>query len=122
MNSHRRWRDAALQPSASLRLTLADTACARLQGLLFRAPLSDSEGLWLVPCKAVHTFGMRYAIDVVFLDGDRRIIKVVSELAPNRWAAAWAARSVIEVRGGYCEKHPDLQSAVSRALLDTSPW
>jgi uncharacterized protein len=64
--------------------------------LLGRPRLRREEGLWLTPCRSVHTFGMHYAIDLVFMDGQTRVIKCVEALAPRSFAACPKAYSVIE--------------------------
>ena len=65
---------------------LADTFWLRLKGLLGTAALPEGEGLFLCPCNCVHTCGMRYAIDVLFLDSDGRILKLVQALEKNKVA------------------------------------
>jgi len=55
-----------------------------------------------MPCNSVHTFGMRYAIDVIFLDKKNRVIRMVQELRPNRLSpVVWKARSVLELPASY---------------------
>src|SRR5207247_10946212 len=66
------------------RLRLAHTAWARLQGLLGTKRLDPGDGLWLRPCRQIHMFGMRYAVDAVFLDERRRVVRALSGLAPWR--------------------------------------
>lgn len=56
----------------------------RALGLLGRAALADDSGLWLSPCRSVHTLGMRMAIDVVFLDAELRVLRVCEALPPWR--------------------------------------
>lgn len=75
----------------------ASSFTARMFGLLGRRPLDRGEALWLKPCASVHTLGMRYSIDVVFLDRDGAVIDVRSALAPRRVAASGNARSVLEL-------------------------
>lgn len=72
----------------------------RLVGLLGRRALSADEALWIEPCGSVHTFGMRFAIDVVFLDRVGRIVRVVNALPPGRWCRAPGARVAIEFAAG----------------------
>ena len=79
---------------------LADTFWPRLKGLLGTAALPEGEGLWLCPCNCVHTCGMRYAIDVLFVDSDGRILKLVQALAPWRSACCWRAAAVLELPAG----------------------
>ena len=64
-----------------------DTACSpltRLRGLLGRTKLDPGEGLLLRPCNGVHTWGMRFAIDVLFLDAQNRVIRLDPSLPPSR--------------------------------------
>jgi uncharacterized membrane protein (UPF0127 family) len=70
---------------------------ARLFGLLWRRPLERAEALWIKPCTSVHTLGMRYPIDVVFLDREGAVVGLRSALAPRRLAGARRARSVLEL-------------------------
>ena len=83
---------------------LANTFWPRLKGLLGTAALPEGEGLWLCPCNCVHTCGMRYAIDVLFLDSDGRILKLVQELAPWRSACCWQAAAVLELPAGTVQR------------------
>ena len=83
------------------RVRMADGWWSRLLGLLGREPLSDGEGLLLVPCRAVHLFGMRYPLDVVFLDRSGAVVAVYHHLAPgSRSAWHWSAAIALEVRAG----------------------
>jgi protein-S-isoprenylcysteine O-methyltransferase Ste14/uncharacterized membrane protein (UPF0127 family) len=79
----------------------AHTHWARLVGLLATPRLAPGEGLWLRPCRQVHMFGMRYPIDVVFLDERLDVVHTIPALAP--WAMSprvGAATSVIELPAG----------------------
>lgn len=76
-------------------IAVADRWWQRLRGLLGRSPLSAGAGLLLQPCRAVHMFGMRYAVDVAFLDRRGSVVAVYHRLAPgqrSRWhqGAAYA--------------------------------
>jgi uncharacterized protein len=84
------------------RTWLADTALARLRGLLNRPALAPdgSEGLLLRPCGSVHTFGMEYPIDVVFLDVDGHVLKVREGLLPLRASACPGALQALELFAG----------------------
>jgi uncharacterized protein len=79
---------------------VADRWIARLVGLLGTPDLAPEEGLWITPCRSVHTWGMRAAIACAFVDGDGRVLRVVDPLAPRRSAGARGARSVLEARAG----------------------
>jgi uncharacterized protein len=79
------------------RVTLANTFWTRLRGLIGRRHLAPTEALWLRPCYGVHTFWMFFAIDVIFLDRELRIVKLVENLRPFRLTMPHGqARSVLE--------------------------
>ena len=78
----------------------AETMFERMRGLLARPPLSADQGFWLEPCNSIHSFAMRYALDVVFLDADGHIVKLVENLNPWRVAAAIPARVTLELQSG----------------------
>jgi uncharacterized protein len=82
------------------RCLLAETSLARLRGLLGRSGLSSGEGLLLRPAGSVHTAFMQFTIDVVFLDRNLRVLKVVPELVPWRTAGCRGARAVLELPAG----------------------
>jgi len=79
----------------------------RLLGLYRRQPLGADEGLWIVPCTAVHTLCLAYPLDVVFLDDHDVPICVCAGLRPNRAAWCWRAASVVELSAGFCQHHAD---------------
>jgi len=81
-------------------LEVANHGSNRMKGLLGRDGLSPGEGLWIMPCEAIHTFGMRFAIDLVYLDRKKRIRKVKSSVPPWRMSACLTAHSVIELPSG----------------------
>ncbi|MDQ4030583.1 MAG: DUF192 domain-containing protein [Actinomycetota bacterium] len=82
------------------RCKLADSAPARLRGLLGRKSLPPDEGVLLRPAGSVHTAFMRFSIDVVFLDRELAVLDVVHELAPWRAAARRGAKAVLELAAG----------------------
>ena len=94
------------------RCLLAETSLARLRGLLGRSGLSSGEGLLLRPAGSVHTAFMKFTIDVVFLDRDLRVLKVVPELVPWRTAGCRGARAVLELPAGEALKR-GLRAGVS---------
>jgi uncharacterized protein len=79
---------------------LADDSAARRRGLLGRKCLLPGEGLWIVPCEAVHTIGMQFPIDVVFLSVDNRVLKIRDSMPPWRLAGCFRAYSVLELPSG----------------------
>jgi uncharacterized protein len=86
------------------RCVLADTFWTRFRGLLGRKELAESEGLLIRPAGSVHTLFMRFPIDVVFLDGDHRVVKVVPGLRPWRLTAARRAGRTLELSAGACAR------------------
>jgi hypothetical protein len=79
---------------------VADRGARRRKGLLGRDGLAPGEGLWIVPCEAVHTFGMRFAIDLVYLNRAKRIVKIRHCVPPGRISGCLTAHSVLELRAG----------------------
>jgi len=86
----------------------------RLLGLHGVKPLGADEGLWIVPCAAVHTLGLTRVLDVVFLDARAHIIHVCAHLRPNRVAWCWRAHSVVELSAGFCARQPDFAVHIAR--------
>jgi uncharacterized membrane protein (UPF0127 family) len=82
-------------------LEVAETFRARSKGLLGKSSLMAGEGLLIRPCKAVHTIGMKFPIDVVFLDHRNQVIAFCMELRPNRLTSIrLRAASVLELPAG----------------------
>lgn len=78
---------------------------ARLRGLIGKASMEDTDGLWMARCWAIHTFGMRFPIDVVFIDGFQVVKKIVIEVCPYRPIVFCSgAEGVIELPAGTIEK------------------
>lgn len=71
---------------------------ARLRGLAFSEPTTDA--LHIPGCRSVHTFGMRYPLDLVWLDGGGAIVRIDRDVPPGRVRCCLAARSVVETRAG----------------------
>lgn len=86
------------------RLMLADSAPARLRGLLGRRSLPAGEGLLLRPAGSIHTAFMRFPIDAVFLDRGLTVLAVARRLPPWRVAARRGARAVLELAAGEAER------------------
>ena len=82
------------------RVGIADTSAKRRTGLLKHTGLEAGEGLWIAPTEAVHTFGMKFPIDVVFLDKKRKVLKIRSEMPRSRMALCLRAQSVLELPSG----------------------
>lgn len=76
----------------------------RAIGLLGRSMLEESEAMWFENCSFIHMFGMRMPIDLIFLDHDNRVLKVVEGLKPWRISLSIKAKKAVEVKSGICEK------------------
>lgn len=82
-------------------LLVAERTRERMRGLLGRNGLSQGTGLLLDPCGAIHTFGMRFALDVIFVDRRFRVCRVVQHVHPRRFClGGWRARATIELEAG----------------------
>jgi uncharacterized membrane protein (UPF0127 family) len=79
---------------------VAQTSAERRRGLLGVEELSDSAGLWIHPCEAIHTFGMKMPLDALFLTRDYKVRKILSNLPPRRIGFCLPAHSVLELRAG----------------------
>jgi uncharacterized membrane protein (UPF0127 family) len=79
---------------------VADDSRSRRTGLLKHERLEPGEGLWIAPCEAVHTFGMKFPIDVLFLDKKKRVRKIRAAMPPWRIAGCFFAHSVLELPAG----------------------
>lgn len=77
-------RNASLNTMIADKVAVAATRAARAVGLLSRTGFEPGEALWIVPSRGVHTWGMRFAIDVLALDEAGRVIDCVSNLRPWR--------------------------------------
>jgi uncharacterized membrane protein (UPF0127 family) len=82
----------------NLGVTLADTSFARLKGLIGRLRLKSSEGLWVVPSSGIHTLGVLFPLDLIYLDDSYQVIHVIEyfptfRIAPLKIKAA----SVLEL-------------------------
>lgn len=79
---------------------LADTSAKRRTGLLRHDHLEPGAGLWIVPCESVHTFFMKFAIDLVYVDKKNRVRKVRNAVPPWRLSACLTAHSILELPSG----------------------
>jgi uncharacterized membrane protein (UPF0127 family) len=104
---HKARQDSRLRVSNLTRNTVlatcmevADSSARRNRGLLGRERLAQGEGMWILPCAAVHTFWMRFSIDLIYLNRKNRISKLVSAVPPWRLSACLWAYSVLELPSG----------------------
>jgi uncharacterized protein len=93
---HNPFRGAMLADRAQI----ADTSKARNTGLLKHQRLDPGEGLWITPCEGVHTIGMKFPIDVLFLDKRHKVLKIRAAMPRWRMSACLWAHSVLELPSG----------------------
>jgi uncharacterized protein len=102
---------------------VADGILSRFLGLMFRAELPAGHGLALRPCNSVHMFFMRFPLDVVFVDGDGRVVRILHSLRP--WRATTlvrGAKAAIELPAGTARREGIVPNAVLRMVEDgTAP-
>lgn len=85
-------------------ISAARTSSERRVGLLKHRRLDEGAGLWIVPCEAVHTFFMRFAIDLIYLDRKNRVRSIVRALPPWRFSMCLPAHSVLELPTGTIDR------------------
>jgi uncharacterized membrane protein (UPF0127 family) len=82
---------------------------SRRKGLLGRDSLADNHALVLAPCGSVHTFGMRFPIDVLFVSADGNVIKIVERMGAWRMAGSLQACITVELPIGSVQRHQVVQ-------------
>ena len=82
-------------------ILLAEDFMSRLIGLMFKAKIEGADGLMIDPCRSIHTFFMRYSIDVVFISQKNSVVKIIRDLKPWRltWIY-WRATKTLELPAG----------------------
>jgi uncharacterized membrane protein (UPF0127 family) len=100
------------------RCAVADRMLARMRGLLGHKDFPAGDGILLRPCPSVHTLFMRFPIDVVFLDREGEVLKIVENLKPWRTAGARRAHSALELPAGEAAR---VGVAVGDRLVAESP-
>jgi uncharacterized membrane protein (UPF0127 family) len=100
----------------------ADSFVTRLVGLLKRKNLGPEEALWLMPSKGIHTIGMKFPIDVVFLSKDNIVLGVVSGMVPFRVSGVrLRGYSVLELPSGTIKKsRTEIGDQLEISLAETS--
>ncbi len=83
---------------------IANTSELRRRGLLKHTSLDPGDGLWIAPCEAVHCFGMKFAIDVIYLNKQKKILKMRPNMGKNRISFCLRAHSVLELPAGTIDK------------------
>ena len=97
-------RNLTKQSLLADRAILANTSATRRTGLLKHDSLPDGEGLLITPCEGVHTFGMKFPIDVIYLSKKRVVLKIRPEMPRRRISFCLRAHSVLELPAGMAGK------------------
>lgn len=93
------------QRELATNLVVARNMFSRMRGLLCKDSLPPGDALLIKPCNGIHTFGMRFAIDVIFLDRKNHVVAVAKDLRPNHLSRLHLrATSVIELPAGTIDK------------------
>ena len=83
----------------------ASSLFSRMRGLLGTRELSPGEGLWISPCSSIHSLGMAFEFDALFLDAGMRVVGLHRRFRKNRFSRIyWNARGVLELPGGTIER------------------
>jgi uncharacterized protein len=93
----------AVEVGEGLRVREARSFAARARGLARLPAMPAGEALHLPRCRSVHTFGMRFALDLLWLDADGAVVRVDRAVPPRRHRACRRARSVLECRAGHAD-------------------
>jgi uncharacterized protein len=121
---HRRLRQLPTSPVGDDGVVLhAETFRSRLMGLALVRPseLSEGHAVLLEPCSSVHTFGMRFPVDVAFADADGAVLRVIRGLAPRRIVRCPKARVALEAQAGELDRFLlDDRAAGARLAVRTS--
>lgn len=100
------------------RCTIADGPLTRLRGLLGRSELPPGEGLLLSPAPSIHTWGMRFPIDAVFLTSQLEVLSIRRAMPAWRMAGHRGARAVLELPAGEADQRALVPGAQLRAVAD----
>lgn len=103
MRDHRAKRSLLTEDGKPVlaKLEIAETAWQRMRGLLGRKAMESGSGLLIPRCRAIHTFGMRFTIDLLFLDRNGAVVARAAKIRPWRIASGpRGTRAVLEMPAG----------------------
>jgi uncharacterized membrane protein (UPF0127 family) len=82
-------------------VVVAERISERMKGLIGKKSFEKGEALWIRPCKSIHTIGLRFPIDILFLDSDNRVVESNEKLPPNRLSKiVFKAKTILELPEG----------------------
>jgi len=93
-------RNITRETEIASRIEVAGSNVKRSKGLLGRKGLAPGEGMWIIPCEAIHTFFMKFPIDLIYLDRKHRVKKTKTAVPAWRFSACLSAHSVLELPAG----------------------
>ncbi|MCP3668885.1 MAG: DUF192 domain-containing protein [Gammaproteobacteria bacterium] len=76
----------------------------RTKGLLGKQELLENDGIWITPCNSIHTLGMKYALDIIYINRKGVIKKTVSQMRPRRVSLCLGAHGTIELKSGTIDR------------------
>jgi len=83
------------------KVKLANDMFSRIKGLMFAKRMNGFDGIMIDPCNSIHTFFMRFDIDVIFLDSNNKIVKIIRSMKPWRMSLLYIkSKKVLELNGG----------------------
>lgn len=101
---------------------VADTMWSRFRGLMLRRELLPGHGLAIRPCNSVHMFFMRFALDVVFVDAEGRVVRVLDSIRPWRASSlVRGAKAAIELPAGTAARAVVVPGMVLRLVESGAP-
>ncbi len=119
-NSEFRIRNQTKGTILAEKARVAETFVQRAKGLLGTDSLPNGEGLFIRPCNSIHMFGMRYAIDAVFVDRDLKVVAVLHSIKPGRMSRIYGrAHSCLELPAGMA-KSSDTESGDRLELIEVN--
>ena len=93
-------RNITRDTQVASRVEVAGSNVKRSKGLLGRKGLDHGEGMWIIPCEAIHTFFMQFPIDLIYLDRKHRVKKTLTAVPAWRLSVCFSAHSVLELPAG----------------------
>ena len=99
-----RVRNVTRETSIGEAVETAESSAQRRTGLLKHERLEEGSGLWIIPCEAVHTFFMKFALDLIYIDRKHVVKAVARNVKPWRFSACFPAHSVIELPMGTIDR------------------
>ncbi len=97
------FREKISKQNIAAEVLVAESFLERLKGLMFEAPLASDQGMLITRCNSIHTMFMRFSLDVLFLNSEGKIIKIIKAIPP--WRITWfylKASKVLELPAGAC--------------------